>query len=213
MAQADRANRPSLGHLLLLITCCAVCFALTRRFLDTPEREVSLGGLLIFSLLTMVVGICWTGMVVVVYRKLRSSQVPIEPGVWLMFCIGIVEATDILSHLLPDHFVIHKASLPMAVSCISFVLPMLSRRLPPIWKLLFALLVLANAIPLVAVLLVAFDALPQNNSMVRLCQTVQPYVVLAAVTITSMLDARAGRTHGWSHWLGIASLLIWVFLP
>ncbi len=212
MAEADRANRPSLGHLLLLITCCAIYFALARRFVDPTQRQVRLPGILHLSLLSIVTGICWSGMVVVILRKTRSLRVTTEPGDWLMFCIGIVEAISILSQLLPDNFVLHRSSLPLAVQGIAFVVPMLSRRLPPIWKLFFALLVLVSQIPLCATLLIAFDALPQSNVSVRMSQMIQPYVILAALTITLWLDYRAGRRYGWSHWLGIASLMIWMFL-
>lgn len=207
MAEADRANRPSLGHLLLLITCCAIYFALARQILHRPLRGLS--DLLLLSLLSTVTGICWSGTIVVVYRKLRSTRVTTEPGDWLMFCIGLVEATDILAQLLPDTFIIRRSSLPIAAECLVFVLPMLSRRLPPIWRILFAILVLSSAFPLCSALLVALDVARQIPDASLISQTVRPYLIVSAVAITSVIDWRANRKHGWSHWLGIACLVIW----
>ena len=212
MAEADRAKRPSLGHVLLLITCCAVYFALARRFLDPAQRDVPLPDILLLSLLSIVTGVCWAAMLIVFYRKTRGSRVITEPGDWLMFCIGIVEAINIVSQLLPDNFIIHKNSLPVAAQGIVFVIPMLSRRLPPNWKLFFGILVLASQIPLVAALAIAHGALPEKNPTVQISRTAQPYVVLASLAIVLYLDHRAGRHHGWSHWLGVASLMIWMFL-
>lgn len=213
MSDAKRANRPSLGHVLLLVSCCAIYFALARRLWVSGSLPAPLlPELFALSLLSIVTGICWSGTIIVAYRKLRSSRVTTEPGDWLLFCIGLVEAAEMLSQLLPDTFVIRKSALPLAARCVVFVLPTLSRRLPPIWKVFFAILVLASAIPLSTALLMAFETLPASLPLSQISQAIRPYLVVTATAVAVYVDRRTGEQRGWSHWLGIACLLIWTFL-
>ena len=127
-----------------------ILFALSRSFL--PERPAGLVGILLLSLLAAIYGACWAGCLVVVYRCLRSARPQIEPGEWLLFCLGLILAVEVVTKLLPDQFIIQKPSLQLAADCGVLVIPTLSRRLATRWKLLFVGFVLSYALPLCIVL-------------------------------------------------------------
>lgn len=204
------AKRPGIGHLILWMSCCAILFALSRSFL--PERPAGLVGILLLSLLAAIYGACWAGCLVVVYRCLRSARPQIEPGEWLLFCLGLILAVEVVTKLLPDQFIIQKPSLQLAADCGVLVIPTLSRRLATRWKLLFVGFVLSYALPLCIVLGETLGLWPsiQLADPLSIIRQMRPYILSAMLAAVVILDAREKHCYSWSHWLGVACTALWV---
>lgn len=203
---SSRSNRPSLGHLILWVSCCAVFFGLSRSFAFDLKNPLDV---VLLSSLGAVYGACWAGCLTVIYRYVFTSRPEIAPGEWLLFCLGLIMAVEVLLSQLPEDLVIRKPALSLAFTCAILIPPTLSRRLAGRWKVLFVLFVLAYAAPL-SLALAQSLALTDAPNVLVVMQRARPYLILIALAVMVFLDTRTSQKQVWSHWLGIACTTIWL---
>ena len=193
-----------LALLLVWLSCCAVYLAVARTFLLTGPQD----GFQVFTLtaLTFLYGTSWAGMLLVLWSVLMRGDRQLEPGVWLLFSLGITLIGDLVVGALPTDFVIQKPALTIATASMAYVLPTLVRRMSPAWKLVFIALLVATMLPLIGIVggpVVWAERLHQWGRVIAL--------ISFAVPVTQ--DVRRGVRRTWLHWIGVLCLVLRVAVP
>ncbi|MDG2384266.1 MAG: hypothetical protein P8N76_21535 [Pirellulaceae bacterium] len=203
-------QRLGIGHFILWTSCCAVFFAVSKH--AAPDRWVAPIGILLLSLIAGIYGTCWAGCLIVVYRCIRFSRPQIQPGEWLLFCLGLILTVEILTNQFPPHFIFSKAALQIATACGALVIPTLSRQLATRWKLLFIGFVIAYAGPLYLVFgeSIGFPVGLQFAKWSTSVMWVRPFLLAIMLSAVVIRDAQQKQPYGWSHWLGIACTACWI---
>ena len=196
---------------LAWIAGAAAAMAAVRKLNPAPPGVV---GLLLVSGYAAACGAAWTGMGVLLARALRGAAWPVEPGHWLLVAAGVRLGLDLLIRLaLPHAFRSPQAVLDAAMCC-SFVLPLLSRSLPALWKGCFGLLCALSAWPLIAI---AIDGLSFGPSPRWLASSAawialrEPELVAAIAIALAGADWRTFRQRNWLHWTGLG-VCVWLAL-
>ena len=193
-----------LALLLVWLSCCAVYLAVARTFLLTGPQD----GFQVFTLtaLTFLYGTSWAGMLLVLWSVLMRGDRQLEPGVWLLFSLGITLIGDLVIGALPTNFVIQKPALTIATASMAYVLPTLVRRMSPAWKLVFIALLVAMMLPLIGIVggpVAWAERLHQWGRGIAL--------ISFAVPVTQ--DVRRGVRRTWLHWIGVLCLVLRVAVP
>jgi hypothetical protein len=195
------------------MTCCVVYFSLTRLVLTDAPRGP--GQWLLWSGLSAYTGICWATALTILWRAIRAGGTPVEPGQWLLFCVGMVLALDIVVRWSPDALRIPRPAIMAAGSCSVLLIPVLSRHLPLAWKRFFMLLVLIYALPVAVIMLDNLDAWPLSaigpGQLLDFWRRFRRMIVLLAAFWVLICDYRAARHGSWLHYFGIVSTtIIWL---
>ncbi len=218
---SDSSNRSrlagsqlSLGHLLLWITCCAICCAVARPLL---EERLAVGPSQWFLLLAFAIftGLCWTTVVLVICRWTMPAAADTEPGEWLLFCAGVGLAVDIAFQFLPELPVIHQAVVLAPARSLVLLIPTWSRRLARHWKTYFVVLVLMFAMPTAIILTDVLEAWPLHSvtaaRFVEYWRGTASVVGLLGAGWAVMSDYRAGLGGSCLHWIGVVSTVVfWI---
>lgn len=213
-AHDAQAAAPRLGtvHLLLWTACCAVFFGVAR---DLAERPAGALGAVVLIMVAVGYGTAWTGLLVSLFRWLRGSRWPVEPGQWLLTIEGVAIGLLVAKQFDRSHLFRNPRAVIDAVTACLFVLPLFSRKLPMPWKWLFGLLALVYVLPLAAICLQAWARAPR--SLRWLADQLSPDHKLscaaAGVVGPAIADFWAGRRWGWLHWTGIANTVWLALLP
>lgn len=207
-------SQSSLGRLLLWVSCCAVYFGLARQFLIGPPRGAQ-QWLLLFGL-SAYTGLCWATALGIAWRWWSPAHDSVSAGEWMLFCVGIVLALDIVVCWLPATFPIPATAVMAAGSCLVPLIPALSRNLSRPWRLFFLLLALAYALPTTVLLLENLGTWPLPElSAVQLLdrwRRGRRLVVLLAALLVLIWEYRTGRHVSWWHCFGVAlASIFWAF--
>jgi hypothetical protein len=202
------SSQPGIWHLLLWMTCCAVYFSLMKLFL--PASVLRPADVIRLSLFALFTGLCWTGALLAIGRMVRGSGPALEPGMWLLFTLGCVLAVDFVVALLPDRSAVRPLSLHLAAGCLTWVAPMLSRRLPGRWKALFAVMAVLSAAKLLWLIAAIGQGLDISRQYVHGYALVQLIAGLAVLSIVVLRDWQAKQRDSWLHWMGIVCLVVWL---
>ena len=198
--------------LLLWLTCCAVYFGLARQFLmgRTPQ---GVSQWLLWITISAWAGLCWAMVLNILARWLQSNPTAVQPGEWILFCMGIVLALDFVVRWLPRTSPLRPEVIMAAGICSVLLIPTLSRHLSTTWKLFFMLLVGVYAIPLIVLLLSYLGRWPWPDwtppQALEIWKSSSRIVVLLAVAATLVWEYRSGRYTTWWNalWIAIATLI------
>jgi hypothetical protein len=209
-AASPDAWRPSLWHLMLWMTGCAVYFSLVRQFLRrAPDNP---GQILLLSALALYTGLCWTGTVIALTQLWGHRRRVLEPGTWLLFSLGCILTVELLVEFLPEGFPLRADSLQIGGTCLALALPTLSRRLPLTWKVWFAVLALLMAAKMVWLLVSLTHGAPLSEPAIKVYSLLRTTVGLSLLGIAMAGDLRLERRYGWLHWTGVLCAVIWLLL-
>ncbi|MCP4193497.1 MAG: hypothetical protein GY768_23025 [Planctomycetaceae bacterium] len=203
-------RRLGIGHIILWISCCAIFFAISKH--AESDRWVAPIGILLLSLIASIYGTCWAICLIVIYRCVRFSRPQIQPGEWLLFCLGLIFTAEVLTEQLPKNSILSGAALQLAIACGALVIPTLSRQLAMRWRLLFIGFVVAYAGPLCLILADSSGFFPGLNLAQWSTTLIPVRPILLAIMLSAVVlrDAQQKQPYGWSHWLGIACTACWI---
>ncbi|HUY90918.1 MAG TPA: hypothetical protein VMV10_19435 [Pirellulales bacterium] len=202
--------RLSVKYILLWIAGAAAAMAAVRRLNPVEPGAI---GLLLVSGYAAGCGAAWTGLSLWIARALRGASWPVEPGHWLLVALGTRLALELAIRLgAPQAFVAPHAVLDAATCCL-FVLPLLSRSLPALWKGCFAFLCLLAAWPLAMIVLESFGiGLPEPLAVSGMwVERQQSWLVALTAGGFALADWRAWRKRTWLHWTGLG-VVLWLAL-
>jgi hypothetical protein len=195
--------RPGIGHLMLWVACCALFMGLVRPGVQAPPGAV---GLAVLAAVGLSASLGWAGLAIVATRCLRTRW-PIQPGEWLLAALGVRLGLEALAVLLEAHRFVHSPQLVVeSLVCCFLVLPLFGK-LPRTWIIVFIVMILITAVPLVTAVLalVGWFDLPPAFVQTGMAGTQSP-VTLLVVLLAMGIDHRQGNQYGWLHWLGLATL-------
>lgn len=200
----------SLLHVLLWVSGCATFLGLARRSaLTTPSLDAY--SLLLICSLTVFVGACWMGMILVVARKLGWGRGRAELGAWLLFSMGLIQLASCSINLLPENLSISKNSLLVAAVCLAWSLPTMSHTLTNEARWLFVVLLVIDVVwrvPFALSTLMPAWAWQDLEGKMRWAVRWPSVVIGVALFMTLSRRRYYDVKHGWLHWLGLACLLL-----
>lgn len=203
---AAASPRLSLGHLLLWAACCAAYLAVFRQL---AQQQPTVSGMLLIVVATTIDGTALAGLAIFVTRRIRDVRWEIEPGEWLLAIVGARLVAYLLLETWLARAVTSRSNVLAAFTCFLLVMPLLSRKLPTLWKVFFALLVLAYLWPMLTVCLSIWFQLEIDflDTTARIMQISTVWVFASLVLIVGFLDLREVRSRTWLHWIGLAGCL------
>ena len=209
-ASPDTPPRLSVGHLLLLTACYALCLSVVR---SQATAEPGLVGALLVCVFALGPGTAWAGCAVFLWRRWRGARWPVEPGHWLLVVMGAQAALEVILQLLPEGLFRSPGAVSTAFTACFLVVPALSRKLPAAWKALFCLLAGLYAAPL---LLVSLDsAFSIGGAMAgqvgRLLVAAKPVAALLLVLGLEAWERFHRTSRNWLHAVGVA-VFVWMTL-
>ena len=176
---------------------------MARPFLPGPQD-----GSQAFALvaLTVLHGTSWTRLLLGLWSVFVRGGRTLEPGVWLLFSLGITLIGELIIGALPTDFVIRKPALTMATASVAYVLPTLVRRMSTAWKLVFISLMVATMLPLIEIIGGSATFAEQSNRWGRM-------IALVCLAVPLTQDFRNGVRRTWLHWIGVLCLVLRVTVP
>lgn len=206
-ARAGTAGPPRLAtiHLLVWTACCAVFLGIARSMAQQPA---GLAGASILVLVAAGEGAGWAGLATSLARLVRGKPWPVEPGQWLLAILGAVNIVELLVLVGSRHGMKNQRAMVLVFTACALVLPLLSRRLPRIWRWFFGAASMLYALPLMISVLSSQLDLPmeliQAGSRLTL-KRLNEIAALAALAVAFFDPDRSGHT--WLHWTGIGTAL------
>lgn len=211
-ARSAIGQRLGVGDLLLWLTFVSIYFGIVR--MKQPESDVGLLGLALLLAQATIAATSWSGLWVVIFRSLRGVPLPQAPGHWFLVVLGVRLAVEVWLGFKPGEVFASPNAVVSATTCCVLVLPTLDRKLPALWKVLFGLLVLLYAIPLLGTCLsVWFDFAPANLSTVTLIAAWIRLIFSPSLPLlASLYSTYRGASYRGLHWVGITTWIAWHLL-
>ncbi|HEX5447420.1 MAG TPA: hypothetical protein VFW87_26635 [Pirellulales bacterium] len=210
----DRHAPPRLAvsHLFVWTTCCAIFLGLARSLADRPAGAL---GALVLILVAVGYGTAWMGLVVSVYRLLRSARWPFEPGQWLLAIEGATLALLVAERFVRGQVFRNPWAVIDAVTACLFVLPLFGRKLPVHWKWMFGVVAAVYGWPLAVVALDAWAGAPRNLVWLadQFSANRKQAFAAAVAVVLALVDLRIGHRWGWLHWVGVIDAAWLALLP
>jgi hypothetical protein len=211
MVEPALHGRPAVRHLFVWTAGCACYFALMQML---AGGDIALRGKIYIILGSVSAGAGIAGLLLGLSRWWSSrGTLAASPGEFLLGALGARVLAEALARgLAQEHAITGVGPLPVVVVCWMLVLPTFNRRLATRWKIWFALLLLAYALPLTAAALDQWTNVPAGDLARWLSPMwLRPTVVAAILVAAAATDLWKHAHYSWLHWVGIIAWL-WDFV-
>lgn len=202
----------SVGHLLLLTTCCGLYLSAVR---SQTQAEAGVIGALLVCVFALGPGAAWAGLAVFVSRRWRAVRYRVEPGEWLLAVLGVQTAFDVVLQSFGERLFASPRAVSAIFTACFFVVPALSRKLPTAWKALFCLLVGLYAAPIVVVTLGHFFAVGDSTAdqVAALLAAAKPIAAFLLVLALAAWERFRRTSRNWLHNVGVFVFLWMTSVP